>query len=184
MKREFGSLILAAILMTGAQASADGKGSQFGFMYGHSVPDAENTNPYILAGVKGEAFFLPTLSAGGYYLVSDGSGEPSVLDKFRYSIHGVQTAFHMAASGGDTWVALRVGLTKVKKTVNSEDVTFSPYHYGIATGYDYHLGQYFSLGFEGSYMHAQRGRTTQSGTSVNLDSFNFISFMISAQLRL
>jgi hypothetical protein len=114
MKREFGSLILAAILMTGAQASADGKGSQFGFMYGHSVPDAENTNPYILAGVKGEAFFLPTLSAGGYYLVSDGSGEPSVLDKFRYSIHGVQTAFHMAASGGDTWVALRVGLTKVK----------------------------------------------------------------------
>jgi hypothetical protein len=184
MGRNLRSLILSFLVLSGAQALADGKGSQFGLMYGHSVPDAENTNTYILTGVKGEAFFTPQLSAGGYYLMSDGSGEPSILEKFRYSFHGIQGAYHMPASGGDIFIALRMGVTKIQHTVNTVDVTFSPYHYGIATGYDYHMGKYIALGFEGSYLHVQRGRTTQAGSSVLLDSFNVINFMLSLQVRL
>lgn len=184
MGRNLCSLILSFWVLLGANAFADGKGSQFGLMYGKSVPDAENTNAYTLTGVKGEAFFTPQLSVGGYYLMSDKDGEPSSLEKFRYSFHGIQAAYHIPASGGDTFIALRVGLTKVKNTVNAVDVTFSPYHYGIATGYDYHFGNYVSAGFEGSYLHAQRGRTSQGGSSVLLDSFNVISFLLTLQVRL
>jgi hypothetical protein len=179
-----GRVLLTFILISGSAAFADGKGAQAGLMWGYSVPDAANTNQYKLFGVKGEAFFLPNFSAGGYYLLSDKSGDPSTTEKFRYSLHGVQAALHMNASGGDTFVALRMGLSKVKSTVNTEDLVFSPYHYGIATGYDYFIGTMFSLGFEGSYLHVQRGRTTDSsGASVNLDSFNIISFIGTAQLR-
>lgn len=178
-----GRVLLTFILVFSAAAMADGKGAQAGLMWGYSVPDAENTNQYKLFGVKGEAFFLPTFSAGGYYLLSDKSGDPSSTEKFRYSLHGIQAAYHMNASGGDTFVALRVGLSKVKSTQGTEDLTFSPYHYGIATGYDYFIGSMFSLGFEGSYLHVQRGRTSGAAGDVELDSFNIINFIGTAQLR-
>ncbi len=189
MRRVLSNLILtysalAAILLAASAAHADGKGSQAGIVWGYSVPDAENTRQYKIFGVKGSAFILPTFSAGGYFFSSDESGEPSSTEKFRYSLHGVQSAIHLPASGGDTFVALRVGLTKVTATVNATDLTFSPYHYGIATGYDYYIGTMLSLGFEGSYLHVQRSRTTSATGPVNFDSFNVINFLITAQVRL
>lgn len=150
-----------------------------------SVPDAENTRPYKLFGAKGSATVTPTFSVGGYYLVSDKSGEPSAEDQFRYSLHGIQVAYHLTGNVGDTFVALRLGLTKVKGTPEQDvSVTYSPYHYGVATGYDFYITSWASIGFEGSYLHAQRGKTSYEGTTYRLDSFNIISFLISIQIRL
>ena len=57
-------LILAIFLTLAAlspRAFAADKGSQFGLLWGLSVPDADNTNPFHLFGVKGETFMSPKM---------------------------------------------------------------------------------------------------------------------------
>jgi len=186
MKRDgiFLITILLASLAWGPALFAADKGSQFGLMYGLSVPDADNTNMYRVFGVKGEAYIVPQFSAGGYYLQSDKSGEVSATNKFRYNLAGVEAAYHIASGTGDTFIAFRMGMTKSQQSPSGVDVTFSPYHYGIATGYDYFLTEAFSIGFEGSYLHVLPGRSTVNGTDYNSNSFNLINFLISVQLRL
>jgi hypothetical protein len=155
-----------------------------GLLYGFSVPDAQNTNPYGILGFKGSAYITPTFSTGGYFLFSDKRGAPSADDKFRYSLHGVNATYHMPKGSGDTYIGLRIGITKINANPNGVDSTFSPYHYGVATGYDYDILPYISIGFEGSYLHVQNGKTTQNGTTVQLPSFNIMSFMLSLQFIL
>ncbi len=186
MGRKNGLFILIAslTLVFSVNVFAADRAAQAGMMYGYSVPDAQNTNPYILMGVKGSAFITPSFSTGGYFLVSDKQGAPSSADKFRFSVSGVHATAHIPNGTGDTFIGLRIGITKVNRNPNGVDATFSPYHYGIATGYDYHVRPYFSLGFEGSYLHVQPGKTTQNGTVVEMDAFNIMSFMITAQFML
>lgn len=185
MGRKFSLLSLALALVSVAHpASAADRGAQAGVMFGYSVPDAPNTAPYTLFGVKGSAFIVPMFSTGGYFLTSDKQGAPSETEKFRYSLHGVEATVHLPGGSGDTFIGLRVGITKVKTNPNGVDATFSPYHYGIATGYDFSLFSFFTLGFEGSYIHVQNGKTPQNGTSIHQDSFNIMSFLVTAQFSL
>lgn len=188
MERVFRSLKLilwmCAALGTLPAFADGGKGSQFGIVYGLSVPDAENTKHYFMFGIKGAAFVSPAVSLGGYYFQSDTKGELSVTQKFRYSVTGMETAYHMPAATGDTFVAVRIGVTKVENTQGGSDLVFSPYHYGVALGYDYFLGSYASLGFEGSYLHALPGRTISNDVIYETKSFNIISFLVSLQIRL
>lgn len=163
---------------------AENKGSQFGMLYGLSVPDAENTKQYYLFGLRGAAFVNPSVSFGGYFMQSDNKGEKSVTQKFRYSLTGMEAAYHIPSGGADTFFALRIGVTKVENTQGGEDLIFSPYHYGVAVGYDYYLGTYTSIGFEGSYLHVQPGRTEGSTLTFETKSFNIISFLMSLQIHL
>ncbi len=186
MGRRNGLFILCsffAILASGPLLAAD-RAAQAGFMYGYSVPDAQNTNPFILYGVKGSAFLSNNFSTGGYFLVSDKQGAPSSQEKFRYSVSGVHATAHIPSGTGDTFVGVRIGITKVNRNPNGLDSTFSPYHYGLATGYDYHFTPYLTLGFEGSYLHIQPGKTSQSGTVVEMDAFNIMNFMMTVQFML
>lgn len=162
---------------------ASGPGSQFGAMYGLSVADSDNTVAHRFWGVKGMAFLSPVLSVGGYYLKT-AEAESSGGQRFDYSIHGIEAAYHILTNTGDTSLAARVGLSKVETVQSNTDLIFSPYHWGVAVSYDYFLTSWFSLGFEGSYLHAEQGKTTVSGTDYRLDSFNFINFMVSVMLRL
>lgn len=177
-------LIIGLTLVFSVNSHAVDRAAQAGFLYGYSIPDAPNTNPYMLFGIKGAAFLSPTFSTGGYFLSSDKQGQPSMEDKFRYSLAGVHATFHIPKGQGDTYFGFRLGITKVNSNPNSIDATFSPYHYGIATGYDFHVLPYLNIGFEGSYLHAQPGKTTQNGNPVEMKSFNIMSFMISAQFML
>jgi hypothetical protein len=177
-------LFFILFLAAAFAAPAWGQGSQAGLVYGLSVPDAENTNPYMLTGIKGSARLTPYFSTGGYYMTSDKQGAPSSTDKFRYSIAGVEAVYHIVQGQGDTYFGVRAGITKIKTSPNGEDATFSPYHYGIATGYDYLIYPWLAVGFEGSYLHAERGKTIQNGATIQLDSFNIMSFLASIQIRL
>lgn len=172
-----------ALLLASPRSLAADKGAQFGILFGPSVLDAENTSPYQLSGVKGVAFLGSNFSLGGYYLVSNSAGEPSSVDKFRYSLHGVQAAYLFPTSGGDTSLGFRLGLSKVKNSPNGSDVTYSPYHYGIAVGYDYNLNAMFSVGFEGSFLHVFDAHTTQNAVEVEMKAFNAISFLLALQMR-
>lgn len=168
-------------------AHADGtkEGSQFGILYGLSVPDADNTKTFRMIGIEGKAFVSPMLSLGGYYAQSDKSGQRSSQEQFYYSLTGVEAAYHMPSATGDTFIATRIGITKLTETMNNTEFIFSPYHYGVVSGYDYYLGSYVSVGFEGSYLHVLPGRTTDSaGAFYNSNSFNIITFLVSLQLHL
>ena len=180
------TILTALVLVWGTsfEAFAADKGSQFGILWGLSVPDADNTNTFHLFGVKGASFITPLLSVGGYYMASDKTGEVSSVEKFRYTMTGIEGAYHIPAAAGDTFIALRIGITKLKESPNGADATFSPYHYGLASGYDYYFNSFLSLGFEGSYIHCLPNRTTVNGVEINANSFNIINFLISLQLRI
>lgn len=182
MGRKNGLILLAIALF--AALPAWGQGSQAGVVYGLSVPDAENTNPYMMVGFKGSARLAPYFSTGGYYFQSDKQGAPSATEKFRYSIAGVEAIYHLVNGSGDTYFGVRAGITKIKTNPNLIDSTFSPYHFGIVTGYDYLLYSWLAIGFEGSYLHVERGKTIQNGATIQQDSFNIMSFLASIQIRL
>lgn len=165
-------------------AQESGSSSQFGLVYGYSVPDTSNTKHFGLFGVKGSAFLSPKFSFGGYFLVSDSAGQASSADKFSYSLHGVEAIYHFGGGNGDTFTGVRIGVSKVNQNPDGNDVTYSPYHYGVVSGHDFYLGKYFSVGFEGSYIHLQPGKATGGGTTYERDSFNIINFLVSLQLRL
>lgn len=159
-------------------------GSQMGVMWGYSVPDAANTQPYRLFGVKGSAFLTPQITLGGYYLMTDNSGQPPNGDKFRYSIHGIESSYHIPNSGGETVVGVRVGMTKVHGKEGTTDLVYSPYHYGLAVGYDWYLFTKLSFGFEGSYVHVLKGRTTYGTGTIESSPFDMLNFMLTLQFRL
>jgi hypothetical protein len=189
VKRLLGTATFTALLLSFALGAREGfaqsnaPASQFGLVMGYSVPDAENTKPFQLYGVKGAAFLSPIFSFGGYYLLSDTSGQPSSSDKFSYSLHGIEAAYHFGGTNGDTFTGVRIGLTKVHQTPEGQNVTFSPYHWGVVSGHDFHVLSWLSLGFEGSYIHAQRGRTSVGTDRFERKSFNIISFLLTAQFR-
>lgn len=168
----------------GVYAQAEGASAQFGIVYGSSVPDSDNTSPYWLSGVKGSAYVSPALSVGGYYLMSDTSGQPSSAEKFRYSLHGVEAAYHLPSGGGEVFFALRGGFSKVKTESAGNKIIYSPYHLGFATGYDYFVLPWFVLGFEGSLVRIKSSDTTDSGTNYKLDGFNVINFLVTFQFRI
>ncbi len=186
MERRFALkfMIILCGLFCGLDSYAQDKSAQFGLLYGLSVPDAPNTVPHHLFGVKGVAQITSMFTLGGYYLVS-GASEGSGGNKFDYSIHGVEAAYAMPSGQGATTVGLRMGISKVHQldTATSTKYILSPYHYGLVIAHDFNVLTWLSLGFEGSYIHLEDSKTVKSGTRFSLDSFNMINFMVSAQFR-
>jgi hypothetical protein len=158
-------------------------GAQLGIVAGLSVPDAENPRSYYLYGIKGQAFIDSQLSLGGYHFLSDRSGEVDLAHKFRYALTGIEGAYHFSSQKGDTFIGLRLGLTKVLRTQSAYDFTFSPYHYGFVVGYDYYLSKVFSVGFEASYLHVFPSRTNRDGVDYNAAPFNLVNFLVTGQIR-
>jgi hypothetical protein len=115
--------------------------------------------------------------------MSDNSGDPSVTNTFKYSLHGVEIAFHVPVKSGDSYYALRAGLAKVRTNPSGVDLTYSPYHYGFAVGYDYTLTSTFSIGFEGSYIQCFNSKTSNQGTIYELERFNILTFLAVLQAR-
>ena len=179
----FLSLVCLFILSSPQLLQAADQTSQMGLLFGLSVPNADNTNPRQLYGIRGSAFVTPSLSLGGYYLVS-GKIEGKDGRDFDYSLHGIEGAYHIVSPRGDTFMGLRVGLSKVRTDVSGTKVIHSPDHVGVALGYDYYLTTWMSVGFEGSYVRVKSSESTQTGGQFAEDSFNIISFLLSLQFRL
>lgn len=179
------TVTLIVLASYAAQSSAQNDaGAQVGVLYGLSVPDAQNSNPRSLYGVKGTANLSPSLSLGGYYLVNSAE-EGSGGRKFEYSLHGIEGAFRIPKGAGATFVGLRAGLSKVRsESTTGDKYILSPYHYGLVTGHDFSLTKWLSIGFEGSYIVFEGSKTTENGTLYEEEPFNAISFLVSLQFRL
>lgn len=162
--------------------AADG-GAQVGVAGGLSAVDADNTKPFVLSGIKGSVYVASAVSIGGYYLASDSSGEASPTETFKYSLLGLDAAYRF--NGGAGFFAFRAGLTKVQNNnATGNQLIYSPYHYGIASGYDYPVYKIVTLGFEGSFLRVFPGRTSLSGVTYERDAFNIISFLVTLQFKI
>jgi hypothetical protein len=167
-----------------SSARAAESGSQFGLLYGLSIPDAYNSNPRKMFGVKGEALLMPSFSLGGYYVNSSSKDLGTGGVPFRYSIGGIEASYHLLGGSGDTYFGARFGISKVRTLVTGTDIIFSPYHYGLVCGYDYLLTGWLAAGFEGSFMYVEKGHTILNSTSYNLDAFSILQFLVSIQIHL
>ncbi len=185
MGKIFNFLVVSLILVLSTQVQAEGSSAQFGIIGGYSVPDAENTNPHQLYGVKGSANVNGGLGLGGYYLLTGSAeGASGGNTRWDYSLHGVELNYALAGGSGMTYIALRVGLSKVNTTQSSVDLLFSPYHYGFVVGHDYPIWRAMCIGFEGSYLRIENSSTTSGGTSYLIDKSNVMNFMLSISFRL
>ena len=156
-------------------------GAKVGVIMGYSVPDADNTKPRRNWGGVGSAMLNPKFSIDGYYLVADKQTGTSARE-FKYSTHGLGVTYHTEAGKGDTFFGLRAGLSKVETNDGAgTSLVFSPYHWGIASGYDYKLWSTFSVGFEGSFLLFDNSETTAGGTSYTEDQFRTINFSVTAK---
>lgn len=153
---------------------------------GLSVPDLTKANPRRVFGIRGHALLGASIGIGGYYLIS-GKEEGSNGSKFEFSLHGFEVAYHILNGTGDIYLSFRAGVSKIrtKDNTNLIDLMYSPYHYGIAVGQEYYFwGNIIAVGYEGSILHAQPSRTTDtSGTMYYQDAFNLLSFMGTLHVR-
>lgn len=165
------------------QVLADGGGgSEVGILYGLSVPDVANTNPHELYGVKGSTFLGGAFSVGGYYLQSGHTQGHNGVD-FDYTMTGIDAAYHFPNGGGDTYLGIRGGITKLAMSPSNVDVLYSPYHYGVMLGYDYYVTSWLTFGFEGSYVHVESSTDTKSGTVYTQDKWSLINFLVDLSFR-
>jgi hypothetical protein len=176
-------VVLFFVVVGSRQVFADGATGELGLIYGMTVPDADNTNPRAMTGFKGLAYVGSTWSIGGYYYSAGGSSG-SGGRKFNYSFHGLEGAYRIAAGNGEAFVGLRLGLSKLRtEPVAGTKLILSPYHYGVAAGYDYFIWSMMTLGFEGFYLGVDQSSTNYSGVTYEEKSFHVFGLMTSIQLR-
>lgn len=178
-----GIIVFIAMGYSSMARAESGSGSQFGAIYGLSVADAQNTNPHILTGFKGAALLTANFSLGGYYMYT-GKEYGSGSEKFDYVLQGLEGAFHIPSGGGDTFFGVRVGLSKFNTKPTGVDVIFSPYHYGVAAGYDYVLSSWLTFGFEGSYLYVEKSHATKNSVRYDQESIGMINFLVALQFKL
>ncbi len=177
-------LLLFGLPVAEAQtAQAGHRRSAVGLVLGMSVADVSNTNPRQLSGLQGSTLISESISLGGYYLLP-GSVHGEGHRRFDYSLHGIQLAYHMRNDTGDTSLALRTGMTKIRTEVEgSSQVIFSPYHTGLSLGYDHYLWSWLTVGFEGSVVRFANSQTTLGESEYREGQFTLINFMLALKLR-
>jgi hypothetical protein len=104
--------------------------------------------------------------------------------RFDFSLSGIEAAYRIPNNRGETVLSARAGMTKIHEVQSGTNLIFSPYHWGIAVGYDYLYTSWFVFGFEGSYLHFEPSWTMPSATKYQENSFNIMGFMLTLQFRL
>jgi len=145
-------------------------------VYGLSVPDSENTRTHTLYGVNAGAYLMQTFTIGGYHYISNTQKGPN-SGNFNFSLTGLEGRYYLATGEKQVFMSLRAGVSKLNNTINGEGVIFSPYHWGVASGYSTNIWRRLGLGIEGSFLSFGRSKTTNSGTLHEFKPFHAISFL-------
>ena len=172
--------VLLALFVVFAAASFAQSGSQgsgyVGLVYGLSVPDIANTKTHQLYGVKGGSQVSESWGFGGYHMISSEAKGPNSGD-FSFSLTGLELRSFLTTGEKKVYVGIRAGVSKINMVESSNDVIFSPYHYGIVSGYDFKLFKYFNVGIEGSFLAMQRSLTDSASNEIELKPFHVMSFL-------
>lgn len=169
-------LAFFVVITTASFAQNNQGGGYVGLVYGLSVPDIANTKTHQLYGVKGGSQVSESWGFGGYHMLSSEAKGPNNGD-FSFSLTGLELRSFLTTGEKKVYVGVRAGVSKINMVANSNDVIFSPYHYGIVSGYDFKLFKYFNVGIEGSFLAMQRSLTDSGGTEVELKPFHAMSFL-------
>jgi len=157
-------------------AQSNAGGGYVGLVYGLSVPDISNTKVHQLYGVKGGAQVSDAYGFGGYHMVSN-EQEGLYNADFSFSLTGLEFRNFLTSGEKKVFVGIRAGVAKVNAVDGTKNVTFSPYHYGIFSGYDFKLFSILNVGIEGSFLAMGRSRTTGASAELELKPFHVINFL-------
>lgn len=169
MKIIFATML--TLFSTAAFAQAKGYAGAVG---GFSVPDAEDSSGRPIFGAVAGARLDGELGLGAYFLTSSKKEtiNGSKTD-FDYSMFGIEGSFHFEGIADGAFVALRMGLAKIK----AGSANISPFSYGLGFGYDYFFNDNMSVGIDAGFMSVQKGSDTVNGVSVEQKAFNMLNFM-------
>ena len=166
---------LLALFSTTALAQAKG---YVGVVGGFSVPDAEDTSGRPLFGAMAGSRLDGELGLGGYFLSSSKKEKINSVDAdFNYSLYGIEGSFHFEGVAEGAFVALRMGMAKIK----AGDGNFSPFSYGLGFGYDHFFTPNVSIGIDAGFMSVQKDNDTVNGVSVTMKAFNMLNFLVAAK---
>jgi len=147
-----------------------------GGMYGLSVPSASHTNSRGMYGLTAGAKLGSEYGIGVYYLNSH--NKESAGD-FNYDLYGVEFGYHFEGEAKGAYFGGRLGTSKLKVTSGGFTSSTSPFHYGVFAGYNYFVGDHFSLGGEAGFM------SVASSTDTNtIDGFTMLNFLLTAKFWL
>jgi Outer membrane protein beta-barrel domain len=159
------ALVSAPLFSNIAHAAPDSHGWAGGLL-GLTVPDADDTSSRGIWGLTAGAKLGSEWGIGAYYLTSHKNED---FGKFDFDLYGVQFGYHFEGEANGVFIAGRIGTSKIEAGGLDE----SPTNIGVVAGYDYMLGEHFSLGGEASFMNI-------SGDDI--ESFTLLSFMGAAKL--
>jgi hypothetical protein len=164
----------------GAHAAEDPHG-WVGAELGMSNPDYSGTTMRSIYGITGGAKLGSNLGIGVYYLSSTNSESPPV-GTFGYNLFGVDFGYYFDGEASGAYFGASLGMTKLTAGNSPNQVTTSPSHYGAFAGYNYMIGDRFSLGGELRYAAVGSSSGNNSaGNNVNVNSFNILSVMLTGK---
>lgn len=151
---------------------------------GMSVPNASNTTARPLYGITAGAKVGSEFGVGAYYLTStkdETSGTVTV--PFAYDLYGVEGAYYFEGEAKGVYLGGRLGMSRVssKNPLSGTTYAINPMHWGLMAGYNYMIGDHFSLGGEAGYMSIASGNTTVGGTAYSIDAFSTLNFLLTAK---
>lgn len=167
--------VLFALCSTPALAQAKG---YVGAIGGFSVPDAEDTSGRPIFGAVVGSRLDGELGLGGYFLSSSKKEKINSVDAdFDYALYGIEGSFHFEGIADGAFVALRMGLAKIKVG----EANMSPFSYGLGFGYDHFINEAFSVGIDAGFMSVQKSSDNVNGVSADQKAFNMLNFMVAAK---
>lgn len=153
-----------------AQAEGGDASVWVGALFGLSVPNASNTSSRTTYGLTGGAKVGSELGVGGYYLTSHKDEDVAGTKvPFDYDLYGVEGAYHFEGEAKGVYLGGRLGVSKVK----AGTVDGSPMNFGAMAGYNYFLGDHFSLGGEVNFMSVEKAGS--------INGFTMLNFLASAK---
>lgn len=162
---------MIALFSTGAFAQAKG---YVGALGGFSVPDAEHSSGRPIFGAMAGARLDGELGLGAYFLTSSKKETANnTKEDLNYSLFGIEGSFHFEGVADGAYVALRMGLAKIK----AGEANISPFSYGLAFGYDYFFNDNMSVGIDAGFMSVQKGSDTVNGQTADVKAFNMLNFL-------
>lgn len=164
-----GASMFATLSSEVAQAGVDSRG-WVGGLLGITVPDTDGVSSRSIWGLTAGAKLGSEWGVGAYYLNSSKNED---FGKYDLNLYGVQFGYHFEGEANGVFIAGRIGTSKIE--VGGAD--FSPTNLGVVAGYDYMLGEHFSLGGEASFMTI----ASDSGAGARSESFTLLSFMGAAK---
>ena len=177
------SLLLLVVLLLPAISFAQEKNGHLTLVGGLSVPDSENTRTHFVYGVNGGISVTQFYGIGGYHYISNSLKGPNDGD-FQYSMTGLEGRYYLTNGDKMVFLALRAGVGKINNNVSGVGRVFSPYHWGVASGYSIQFWRRLNVGIEGSFLAFGRSKTTSSGTAYELKPFHVINFLLVLALTL